>query len=36
MKSIKIWNNKASEQQLNQLSERMKEGEIAIIPTDTM
>ena len=36
MKSIKIWNNKASEQQLNQLSERMKGGEIAIIPTDTM
>lgn len=36
MKSIKIWNNKASEQQLNQLSERMKVGEIAIIPTDTM
>ncbi len=36
MKSIKIWNNKASEQQLEQLSQRLKEGEIAIIPTDTM
>ncbi len=36
MKSIKIWNNKASEQQLEQLSKRLKEGEIAIIPTDTM
>ncbi|MGN0237788.1 MAG: L-threonylcarbamoyladenylate synthase [Lepagella sp.] len=36
MKSIKIWNNKASEQQLEQLSHRLKEGEIAIIPTDTM
>lgn len=36
MKSIKIWNNKASDQQLEQLSQRLKEGEIAIIPTDTM
>lgn len=36
MKSIKIWNSKASEQQLEQLSQRLKEGEIAIIPTDTM
>ncbi len=36
MKTIKIWNDSASEKQLNDVAMRLKEGEIAIIPTDTM
>lgn len=36
MNIIKIWNGKASEKQLRDISIRLKAGEIAIIPTDTM
>lgn len=36
MNTIKIWNNNASERQLRDISIRLKEGELAIIPTDTM
>ena len=36
MNTIKIWNDTASERQLRDITNRLKEGEIAIIPTDTM
>lgn len=36
MNTIKIWNGRASDRQLHDISMRLKEGEIAIIPTDTM
>lgn len=36
MNIIKIWNGKATEKQLRDISIRLKAGEIAIIPTDTM
>lgn len=36
MNIIKIWNDNASERQLHDIAMRLKEGEIAIIPTDTM
>lgn len=36
MKTIKIWNDSASQKQLNDVANRLKDGEIAIIPTDTM
>lgn len=36
MNTIKIWNGSASERQLHDISIRLKEGELAIIPTDTM
>lgn len=36
MNTIKIWNDTASEKQLRDITNRLKEGEIAIIPTDTM
>lgn len=35
MKTIKIWNNEASDRQLRDISARIDAGEIAIIPTDT-
>lgn len=36
MNIIKIWNSEASVKQLRDLAMRLKEGEIAIIPTDSM
>lgn len=36
MNVIKIWNNQASQRQLNDISQRIKAGELAVIPTDTM
>lgn len=36
MNTIKIWNDDASERQLQEIAERLKEGEIIIIPTDTL
>lgn len=36
MNIIKIWNDNASDSQLRDISIRLKEGHIAIIPTDTM
>lgn len=36
MNSIKIWNDKASDKQLESLSEYLKLGYIGIIPTDSM
>ena len=36
MNTIKIWNARASERQLHYISQRLKEGELAVIPTDTM
>lgn len=36
MNTIKIWNGSASPNQLRDISIRLKEGELAIIPTDTM
>lgn len=36
MNTIKIWNARASERQLHDISQRLKEGELAVIPTDTM
>lgn len=36
MNTIKIWNGKASQKQLNDICIRLKDGQIAIIPTDTM
>lgn len=35
MNTIKIWNNKASDKQLRDISARIEEGEVCIIPTDT-
>ena len=36
MNTIKIWNARAPERQLHDISQRLKEGELAVIPTDTM
>lgn len=36
MNKIKIWNNKASDNQLNQISDILNDGGIGIIPTDTI
>ena len=36
MNTIKIWNARASERQLHDISQRLKEGELAVIRTDTM
>lgn len=36
MNTIRIWNGSASPNQLRDISIRLKEGELAIIPTDTM
>lgn len=36
MKIYKIWNDDPSERQLNEISEFLKAGEIAIVPTDTL
>lgn len=36
MKTIKIWNNDASDRQLDQICSLLREGEIMIIPTDTL
>lgn len=36
MKTIKIWNNDASDRQLDQICALLQEGEIMIIPTDTL
>lgn len=36
MEIIKIWNNRATESQIASISDRIREGQIAIIPTDTM
>lgn len=36
MKSIKIWNDYPSEKQTEQIAERLKDGEIWIIPTDSL
>ncbi|MDE7180052.1 MAG: threonylcarbamoyl-AMP synthase [Muribaculaceae bacterium] len=36
METIKIWNNKASERQLRELARRLDNGEIAIVPTDSL
>ncbi|MCM1369795.1 MAG: L-threonylcarbamoyladenylate synthase [Candidatus Amulumruptor caecigallinarius] len=36
METIKIWNNKTSDNILEDISARLKQGEIAVIPTDTM
>lgn len=36
MKSIKIWNDSPSEKQTEQIAERLKDGEIWIIPTDSL
>lgn len=36
MKTIKIWNNDASERQLDQICNMLQEGEIMITPTDTL
>lgn len=36
MKSIKIWNDNPSEKQVEQIAERLKDGEIWILPTDSI
>ena len=36
MKTIKIWNNDASDRQLDQICSLLQEGEIMIMPTDTL
>lgn len=36
MKSVKIWNDNPSDKQIGQISERLKDGEIWIIPTDSV
>ena len=36
MEIIKIWNNKASYKQIEDIGAKIKSGEIGIIPTDTM
>lgn len=36
MKTIKIWNNDASNRQLDQICNWLEEGEIMIMPTDTI
>lgn len=36
MKTIKIWNNDASERQLDQICNMLQEGETMILPTDTL
>lgn len=36
MKTIKIWNNDASDRQLNQICQLLQDGEIMILPTDTL
>lgn len=36
MKSIKIWNDSPSDKQVEQIAERLKAGEIWIIPTDSV
>lgn len=36
MDKIKIWNNKASSGQIEEIAKKIKEGQLAIIPTDTM
>lgn len=36
MNIIKIWNSEASDRQLRDIAIRLKEGQIAVIPTDTM
>lgn len=36
MKTIKIWNDSPSERQLQEITEEIKAGKLAIIPTDTL
>ena len=36
MKNIKIWNDDPSEKQLNEICQVLKEGELIILPTDTL
>lgn len=36
MKSVKIWNDNPSDKQIGQISERLQDGEIWIIPTDSV
>ncbi len=36
MKSVKVWNDEPSEKQAEQIADRLKDGEIWIIPTDSV
>lgn len=36
MDKLRIWNGNASEEQIREIAMRLKSGEIAVIPTDTM
>lgn len=36
MKSIKIWNDNPSDKQIEQIAERLKAGEVWILPTDSV
>ena len=36
MKKIKVWNEDSSEKQLDEISSSLREGELVIIPTDTL
>lgn len=36
MKTIKIWNNEASDRQLDQICDMLQNGETIILPTDTL
>ena len=36
MKSIKIWNDAPSDKQAEQIADRLKAGEIWILPTDSL
>ena len=36
MKSVKIWNDTPSDKQAQQIAERLKDGEVWIIPTDSV
>ena len=36
MKTIKIWNDNASEKQISEIAAMLEDGQTAIIPTDTM
>lgn len=36
MKSVKIWNDNPSDKQIDQIADRLKDGEIWILPTDSI
>lgn len=36
MKSVKIWNDNPSDKQIEQIAERLKDGEVWILPTDSI